>query len=107
MRFRYGPPLGTIPEQIYEPWRGYCAVSVDVKPDTLGERKLTAEIDGAGDAAHIGFPRVRACLAPAAGFLFAPECAADFRAGWSDVGIGDPAVGAFHGKELLHLANIG
>ena len=68
------------------------AVSVDFKPDTLGERKFTAEIDGAGDAAHIGLPRVRACLAPAAGFLFAAECAADFRAGRADVGIGDPAV---------------
>jgi len=44
------------------------------KRTPLGERKLAAEIDSAGDTAHIAFPGVRAGFTAAARFLLAAKC---------------------------------
>jgi hypothetical protein len=51
-----------------------------VETDALGERKFSAEIDSAGDAAHIAFPDVRAGFAAAARFLLAAKSAANLGA---------------------------
>ena len=75
--------------------------------DALGQGEGGAVVDGAGLAAHVGFPGVGAGLAAAAGGLLAAEGAADLGAGGADVDVGDPAVGAGRGEEPLGLAEVG
>src|ERR1700733_13160705 len=80
--------------------------SYGIEPDALCQRQRVGVIDGCGLAAHVGLPRVRAGLAAAAGFLFAPERAADFRARRADVHIGDAAIrtcGCHEAFRLLHI----
>ena len=68
---------------------------------------VTPCASGAGDAAHIGLPGIRAGLAAAARLLLAPEGAADLGAGGADVDIGNAAVRSDGGDELFHLAHVG
>src|SRR5688572_25624652 len=81
-------------------------VLLDVELHALGERQLLAVVDGVGGAAHISLPGIRARLAAAAGFLLAAESAADLGAGGADVDIGDAAIRAGGGNELLGLAEV-
>ncbi len=48
--------------------------------DALRQRQIVRPVDGIRLAAHVGLPRIRTGFAPAAGFFFAAERAADFRA---------------------------
>src|SRR6266487_6733677 len=82
-------------------------ISANVKLDALGERKVVAEIDGAGDPAHVRLPRVGAGLAPAASFLLAAKCAPYLRARRSDVDVCDAAIRAGHGDEFFDLMHVG
>ena len=63
-------------------------------------------IDRDGLAAHVIFPGVAAAFAAAAGFFFAAESAADFRAAGADVDVGDAAIAAARGEEKFGLAQI-
>ena len=65
-----------------------------------------AVIDRGGLPAHVGFPRIAAALAAAAGFLLAPKRAANFRAARADVYIGDAAIAAARGQKLFRLAHV-
>src|SRR5882757_2210255 len=72
-----------------------------VEFDALRERQLRTPIDRRGLAPHVRFPGVRAGLAAAAGVLLAAEGAADLSAGGSEIDVGNTAVAAIGGKELL------
>ena len=75
--------------------------------DALGQRQRVGVVHGRGLPAHIGFPRIRAGLASAAGFLLAAEGAADFGAAGADVDVGDAAVASRCGEEAFGFAEIG
>src|SRR4051812_42789446 len=75
--------------------------------DALGERQLAAVIDRVGRAPHIGAPGVGAAFPASARLSLAAERPAYLRAGWADVHIDDPAVGARRRKEQLRLAKVG
>src|SRR5438874_2161914 len=62
--------------------------------DPLRQRQFGRPVDGCSLAAHVGFPRIAAGFAAAAGVLLAAECAADFRSAGADIHIGDTAVAA-------------
>src|SRR6188472_671428 len=88
---------------------GECAALVDVldgELDALRQRQVLAVVDRAGLPAHVGLPGVGARLAAAAGFLLAAEGAADLGARGADVDVGDAAVAARGGEELLGRAHV-
>ncbi len=60
--------------------------------DPLGQWQVGPPVDGAGLAAHVGFPGVGAGLASTAGVFLAAECAADLGAAGADIDVRDPAV---------------
>jgi len=62
--------------------------------------------DGLRLAPHVGFPRVRARLASAAGLLLAAERPADFRTARTDIDVRDATVAAFRGQEQLGLGQV-
>src|SRR6516165_9491409 len=78
----------------------------NVEPNTLGERKCFAVVDGVGGPPHIGFPGVRPGLTTATRFLFATERPADLRSGWADIYVGNPAIGALRRDEGLSFAHV-
>src|SRR3954453_20224416 len=55
----------------------------------LRQRQLRGVVDRVGRAPHVGLPRIRTGLAPAAGLLLAAERAADLRTRGADVDVGD------------------
>ena len=83
----------------------FTVPSVDVKLDPLGERKLTAEIDGVGDAAHIAFHASDLPLARRR-FPFRRRMRRRFPRRMGPMLHWRSPIGAFGGKELFHLANI-
>src|SRR5438552_2220790 len=88
-------------------WPKAVPILANIKLYALGERKVVAEIDGAGDPAHVRLPSVGAGLAPAAGFLLAAKCAPNLRARRSYIGVCDAAIRAGHGDEFLDLMHVG
>ena len=82
-------------------------LSPDVEGHALRERQCLAVVDGVGGAAHIGLPGIGACLAAAAGFLLAAECAADLGARRADIDVGDAAIRADDRDECLGFAQVG
>jgi len=77
-----------------------------IKLHALGQRQFCRIIHRLGLAAHIGLPRIRAALAPAAGFFLAAKGAADFRARRANIHIGNAAIRARRRKKTLCLKNI-
>ena len=75
--------------------------------DALGQGQLGAPVNRVGLATHVGLPGVGAGFAPAAGFLFTAERAADFGAAGSDVHVGDAAVAAQVRQERLGFKQVG
>src|SRR5260370_26038217 len=73
---------------------GIISSKSDLELDSLRQRKFVRPIDGYGLPAHVGFPGVASGFAPAAGFLFATKCAADFSAAGADVDVGDSTIAA-------------
>src|ERR1043166_866147 len=63
-------------------------------------------VDGDRLPAHVGFPGVTAAFTPAAGLLFAAKGTADFGAAGADVDVGDAAIAAAAGQELLGFAEV-
>ena len=92
---------------IGDPQIAVWTVSADIKLDALGQRKIVAEIDGAGDPPHVRLPSVGPGLAPATGFLLAAKRATNLRARWSYVDVCDAAIRADHVEEFLHLMHVG
>ena len=74
---------------IGDPQIAVWTVSADIKLDALGQRKIVAEIDGAGDPPHVRLPSV------GPGMLI--TALSDF----------DAAIRADHGEEFLHLMHVG
>jgi len=64
----------------------------EFKLNALGQRQGVRVVDGAGRAAHVLLPSVRARLATAACLFFASECTTDFGAGGSNVAVNNSAV---------------
>src|ERR1051325_340688 len=81
-------------------------ISPSPKHNALRQRQFLRIVDRNVLASHVGFPGVAAALAPAAGFFLAAKCAADLRAAGADIHIGDAAITAAAGKEVLGLAQV-
>src|ERR1051325_8098830 len=81
-------------------------ISPSPKHNALRQRQFLRIVDRNGLASHVGFPGVAAALAPPAGFFLAAKCAADLRAAGADIHIGDAAITAAAGKEVLGLAQV-
>lgn len=64
------------------------------KLNPLRQRQILRPVDRVRLSAHINFPCVRAGFAPAAGFFFAAECAADLRARRANIDVRNPAIRA-------------
>src|SRR3981189_3247171 len=80
--------------------------SADVEADALGQGEVGAVVDGVGGSTHVLLPGVGAGFAASSGFFFAAEGSADLCARGADVDVGDAAVGAGCGEELLGLPQI-
>src|SRR5258708_15775603 len=78
----------------------------DVEAGALGWGEVGAVVDGVGGSAHVLLPGVGAGFAAASGFFFATEGSADLCTRGADVDVGDAAVGAGGGEELLGLAEV-
>src|SRR5258708_11987898 len=78
----------------------------DVEAGALGWGEVGAVVDGVGGSAHVLFPGVGAGFAASSGFFFAAEGSANLCAGGADVDVGDAAIGAGGGEELLGLAEV-
>src|SRR4051812_37296104 len=61
--------------------------------NTLRQWQFVGIVDRAGNATHVGFPRIAARFAAAARFLFAAERAADLGPAGTDIDVRDAAVG--------------
>ena len=81
-------------------WGGY------VKQFHVGEGEFGGVVDGVRLASHVGPPSVGAGFSTAAGFLLAAEGTADFGAAGADVDVGDAAIAARCGEELLGFEEI-
>src|SRR3954468_3842825 len=77
-----------------------------VEFDALRQGEGVAVVDGAGLAAHVGFPGVGARLAAAARRLLAPEGTADLGTRGTDVDVSDPAVRALGREEEFGLLQV-
>src|SRR6185369_1026812 len=73
---------------------------------SLRERQRGSPVDGAGLAAHVGFPGVGAGFAASSGLFLSSEGAADLGSRGSDVDVGDAAVAAGRGEEALGGAHV-
>ena len=58
----------------------FIFLSADVEADPLGEREVSAVVDGVGSAAHVLLPRIGAGFAAASSLFFAAEGSAYLRA---------------------------
>src|SRR2546425_1001883 len=74
------------------------------KHNPLCQGQFRRVIDRDGLPAHVVLPGIAAALASAAGFLLAPEGAADLRAARAEVDVGQAAIAAAAGKKLFSLA---
>ena len=83
------------------------ASSTQIELDALRQRQLIGPVDGVGLAPHVLLPGIGAGFAPAAGFFFAAEGAADLGAGGADVHVGDAAVAARGRQEILGILQVG
>src|SRR5262249_51747528 len=82
------------------------ASATSAERDALRQWKVLRVIDRHRLAAHIHLPGIAATFPSAAGFLFATEGAADFGAARADVHVGDAAIAAVSGEELLGFTQI-
>lgn len=83
------------------------AWSGDIETHTLGKRKVTAIVDVLRLASHVYFPGIRTGFTASAGFLLAPECAADLGAAGPHVDICDPAIRPGCRQKCLGFAEVG
>ena len=78
----------------------------DIEANPLGERKLAAEIDGAGDAAHIALPGVRTGFTAPARLLLATKGTANLGARRTNINVDNPTIRSRRRQKMLHLAHI-